>query len=311
MSASSFRNLPSTEATKSDRRRQRDRRRKKKRKRITLVGSGPGDPDLLTVAAYRILSDPSAFFVVDRLVSPEILDLIRGEYRVARKLPGCAEKAQEEIYDWCREAVEGDEHDHVVRLKIGDPFVFGRGGEEVLRFREMFGGDDDDDDENNDLEVDVRVVPGVSAAFAAPLLGGVPVTHRGVSNQVVMCTGYGRNGTSPDLIRYHPEQTVVFLMAVGRLRELCDSLANLAGYPRSTAVAIVENAGCPSQRTLVGNMEDIADLAAEHNVRPPSTIVVGEVVRVLLETKDEAGTRTLRHGLVDTERAKVLNDLQD
>ena len=79
-----------------------------------------------------------------------------------------------------------------------------------------------------------------------------------------MCTGYGREGTSPDLIQYHKEQTVVFLMAVGRLRELCQRLIKLAGYPSETAVAIVEKAGCPDQRTVVGNMMTIADLAKQH-----------------------------------------------
>jgi siroheme synthase len=124
---------------------------------------------------------------------------------------------------------------------------------------------------------------GVSAAFSAPLLGSIPVTHRGVSNQVVMCTGYGRNGTSPDLIQYHKEQTIVFLMAVGRLRELCQRLIDMAGYPSKTPVGIIQNAGCPTQRIVVGNMENIADLAEEYNVKAPSTIVVGEVVDVLLE----------------------------
>lgn len=130
---------------------------------------------------------------------------------------------------------------------------------------------------------------GVSAAFSAPLLGSIPVTHRGVSNQVVMCTGYGREGTSPDLIQYHKEQTIVFLMAVGRLKELCHRLTTLAGYPIKTPVAIVERAGCPNQRTVVGTMETIADLAEKHNVKPPSTIVVGEVVNVLLESDEQTG----------------------
>jgi uroporphyrin-III C-methyltransferase len=129
---------------------------------------------------------------------------------------------------------------------------------------------------------------GVSAAFSAPLLGSIPVTHRGISNQVVMCTGYGREGTSPDLIQYHKEQTVVFLMAVGRLRSLCDNLVTKAHYPKETPVGIVERAGCPDQRTIVGNMETIADLAERYNVKPPSTIVVGEVVNVLL-TEDDFG----------------------
>lgn len=109
------------------------------------------------------------------------------------------------------------------------------------------------------------------------------MTHRGVSNQVVMCTGYGREGTSPDLIRYHKEQTVVFLMAVGRLRELCERLVQLAGYPSDTPVGIVEKAGCPDQRLVVGNIETIGDIAEAAKIQAPSTIVVGEVVNVLLD----------------------------
>lgn len=236
--------------------------------KVTLVGAGPGDPELLTVSASRLLQDPEAFFICDRLVSSEIIDLIEGEVRVARKIPGCAEMAQEEIYGWAHDALCHGRH--VVRLKIGDPFVFGRGGEEVITFR-RFG-------------VEPKVIPGVSAAFSAPLLANIPVTHRGVANQVVMCTGYGREGSSPDLIQYHEEQTLVFLMAVGRLKELCERLVRLAGYPEDTPVGIVEKAGCPAQRTVVGNMKNIADLAAVHHIQPPSTIVVGKVVEVLLDS---------------------------
>ena len=101
--------------------------------KVTLVGSGPGDPELLTMAAIKLLTDPNVFVICDRLVSQEIVDLIAGPIRVARKMPGCAELAQEEIYWWAHEALQ--EGKHVVRLKIGDPFVFGRGGEEVLTFR--------------------------------------------------------------------------------------------------------------------------------------------------------------------------------
>jgi siroheme synthase len=111
----------------------------------------------------------------------------------------------------------------------------------------------------------------------------IPVTHRGVANQVVMCTGYGRDGTSPDLIQYHPEQTIVFLMAVGRLHDLCHKLQTYANYPSHIPVAIVENAGCPNQRTVVGDMTTIASLAEKYHVKPPSTIIVGNVVQVLLD----------------------------
>jgi hypothetical protein len=104
---------------------------------ITLVGSGPGDPDLLTMKAYKLLTqkDPNVVVVADRLVSRAIINLIPGQVHIARKLPGCAELAQEEIYWWCYQALQQGKH--VVRLKIGDPFVFGRGGEEVLKFREF------------------------------------------------------------------------------------------------------------------------------------------------------------------------------
>ena len=118
-----------------------------------------------------------------------------------------------------------------------------------------------------------------------------------------MCTGYGREGTSPDLIQYHAEQTIVFLMAVGRLRQLCDRLVNLAGYPKDTPVGIIERAGCPNQRTVVGNMQTIADIAEKHNIQAPSTIVVGKVVDVLLE-KDDDGM--VMQGLIQNASDKVM-----
>lgn len=245
--------------------------------RVTMLGSGPGDPNLLTVAAYKLLtnSNNNTLIISDRLVSQEILDLIpnAAQLKIARKHPGCAEQAQEEIYSWTKQGLHQGKH--VIRLKIGDPFVFGRGGEEVLRFR-SFG-------------YEPTIIPGVSASLSAPLLGKIPITHRGVSNQVVMCTGYGRNGTNPDLIQYHKEQTVVFLMAVGRLREISQNLIKLANYPQTTPVGIIERAGCVDQRIVIGNLITIADIAKELDVRAPSTIVVGECVHVLYDDfgKDE------------------------
>jgi hypothetical protein len=91
-----------------------------------------------------------------------------------------------------------------------------------------------------------------------------------------MCTGYGREGSSPDLIQYHEEQTIVFLMAVGRLRVLCERLITMAGYPKDTPVGIIERAGCPEQRTVIGDMQTIADIAEKHKIKAPSTIVVGK-----------------------------------
>lgn len=118
-----------------------------------------------------------------------------------------------------------------------------------------------------------------------------------------MCTGYGREGTSPDLIQYHEEQTIVFLMAVGRLRELCGRLIKMAGYPSDTPVGIIEKAGCPTQRTVVGDMTTIADIAEKYNIQAPSTIVVGKVVNVLLDKTDEGLTvQGLIQSAADEER---------
>jgi Tetrapyrrole (Corrin/Porphyrin) Methylases len=104
--------------------------------RVSLVGAGPGDPELLTLSAYRLLRDPDVMVIADRLVSDEILETITTEdIRIARKMPGCADLAQEEIYAWTYQGLQ--EGKHVVRLKIGDPFVFGRGGEEVLKIRKF------------------------------------------------------------------------------------------------------------------------------------------------------------------------------
>lgn len=253
---------------------------------VTLVGSGPGDPELLTVRTYKLLTEATSntLIIIDRLVSKEIIELIpkHVSIKIARKLPGCAELAQEEIYWWMYQGLNSGKN--IIRLKIGDPFVFGRGSEEILLLRQ-FG-------------IEAKVIPGVSAAFSAPLLGSIPVTHRGVANQVVMCTGYGRHGTSPDLIQYHPEQTIVFLMAVGRLHDLCSKLQTLANYPNNIPVAIVENAGCPNQRTVVGDITSIADLAQKYNVKPPSTIIVGNVVNVLLDDDYECSEHEMNKNII-------------
>lgn len=237
--------------------------------RVLLVGAGPGDPDLLTVKALRCIEDPTALVISDRLVSSEVQELVRGELRIAKKAPGCAEAAQDQIYRWMREGFADGKC--VVRLKIGDPFVFGRGGEEVLWCREQLG-------------VEPEVVPGVSSAFAGPLSGMIPITHRGFANSVVMSTGYGRNGSAVPLLPYHPDATAVFLMAVGRLRELGEGLVN-AGYPSTTPVAIVERATTPQQRTTRGTIETIADIAQARKVRAPAIVIVGIVCGVLADAE--------------------------
>lgn len=232
---------------------------------LSLVGSGPGDPDLLTVQALRLIQSAS-LVVADRLISPEILGLVHCELKIAQKKPGCAEEAQEELYKWMTEALQQGRH--VVRLKIGDPFLFGRGGEEVLFFRKM--------------GVEATIAPGISSSYSAPSAANIPLTHRGVSNQVLISTGYGRDMSKVDIPTYVSDRTLVLLMAVGRLTEIAANMTTAEmGYPKSTPVAIVENATTPKQRTILGTLETISDIAKVQNVKAPATIIVGDVVSVL------------------------------
>ena len=230
---------------------------------VSLVGAGPGDPNLLTIQAMKLLQNAS-LVISDRLVSQEILSLITCELKIAKKRPGCAEEAQREIYSWMKEAVlEGK---NVVRLKIGDPFLFGRGGEEVLEMRK--------------LGIECQVSPGVSSSYSAPLAAMIPLTHRGVSSHVVISTGYGQDAAVIDVPAYKADTTVVLLMAVGRIGEIAFKMVS-KGFPSSTPVAIIEKATTPQQRILYGTLADIGAVAKEHSAVAPATIVVGDVVNVL------------------------------
>jgi len=241
---------------------------------IALVGAGPGDPELLTLQAVRLLKNAS-LVISDRLVSPEILQLVTCKLLIARKLPGCAEEAQDEIYEWAKEAVLRGEN--VVRLKIGDPYLFGRGGEEVLEFRK--------------LGLEPLVAAGVSSSYSAPLSSGIPLTHRGVANQVLITTGYGRDSTKVDLPPFSSDRTVVLLMAVGRLAEIVQNMTQ-SGYPSNTPIAIIERATTPQQRTIYGTLATIVGIADREQPKAPATIIVGEVVSVLNPLLEEVSLPT-------------------
>jgi uroporphyrin-III C-methyltransferase len=205
--------------------------------------------------------------VADNLVSPAILGLVECRLIRCESKHGDSDKQQNKINTAVIEAALAREH--VVRLKIGDPMLYGRGGEEILEYRKH--------------GIETVVVPGLSSALTAPALAFVPVTHRGVADQVVICTGCGSNGRSPDLPDFHPSRTVVLLMAVGRLAVITAALMSEKKYPPSTLVTIVESASLPSQRVLRGCLKDIANLAARAHVVAPAAIVIGEVNGVLAE----------------------------
>ncbi len=239
------------------------RRRRSGVGRVTLVGGGPGPGDLLTLRGRLALAEADVV-VVDRLAPREVLDELGADVLVLEvgKSPGHHAAPQSEINQILVDhALAGS---HVVRLKGGDPFVFGRGGEEVAACRAS--------------GVQVSVVPGVSSAFAVPLAAGIPVTHRGIARQVTVLTGHDQDG----LVQANWSAlagaggTLVVLMGVAALPEIAAGLLG-AGMAPATPVAIVEDGASPTQRVTTGRLDDITELAGRRQVRSPAVIVIGSV----------------------------------
>ncbi len=235
-----------------------------KRGRVYLVGAGPGDPDLLTVKAARLLASAEVV-VYDRLISPEILALVPAG--VPRLFVGKASHhhhvPQETINaTLVRLAEAGHE---VVRLKGGDPFVFGRGGEEALHLA-RYG-------------VAFELVPGVTAAFACAAYAGIPVTHRGAARSVRLVTGHCRGDQPLDLDwagLADPDTTLVVYMGLENLAELRARLVD-AGLDPATPAALIESGTTPRQRCAQTTLEALAASAAEHAMRSPTLVVIGRV----------------------------------
>ncbi len=236
--------------------------------RVHLVGAGPGDPGLLTARALELIARADTI-LYDRLIPARALDGARAEAELlfvgkTSHHPGMESVPQERIHTLMIErAREGRE---VVRLKGGDPFVFGRGGEEALALREA--------------NIDFRVVPGVTAGVAAAAYAGIPVTHRGMSTAVALVTGHTRTEAERDwrALAAFPG-TLVFYMGVRALAGLARSLID-AGRPPSQPVALVERGTLPDQRTVTGTLATIADLARREDVRAPAVAIVGAVVEL-------------------------------
>jgi len=239
---------------------------------VYLVGAGPGDVDLLTLRAARILATADVV-VHDRLVGDSVWDVVApGALRVdVGKVPGASHR-QEDINHLLAEL---DAHyDVVVRLKGGDPFVFGRGGEEALALSR--------------LGIEVHVVAGVSSAFAAPLLAGIPVTHRGLARGVSVVTATTDDGTDFDFESLaQTSLTLVVLMGVARRGAIAEQLQR-GGMSGTTPVAVVERAASASQRVVRARLEDLASL----DVVAPAVIVIGAVAAL------ELGLGELRSALV-------------
>lgn len=246
---------------------------------ITLVGAGPGDPDLLTMAARKAI-DGADLVLADKIVPAGVVALVKCELRIARKFPGNADAAQEEFNCMALEALRQGKR--VVRLKQGDPFLFGRGGEEVLFFRKH--------------GYTPRVLPGLSSAVAGPLLTGIPLTHRSVASQFLVTTGTGAKNSPAPLPTYEPCRTDVFLMAIHRLAALTADLITKQKYPADLPCAIIERASCSDQRIIWGTLDTIGDiLDSAGGSRPPGLLVVGHAIHVLKSENhpDSGVTNTL------------------
>lgn len=227
---------------------------------VALVGGGPGDPGLLTRAGWEALRSADVV-VVDRLAPRPVLDELDPAVRVIEvgKAPGAHTLTQDEINEvLVREALSGW---GVVRLKGGDPYVLGRGGEERLVL-EAEG-------------IPVKVLPGVTSSIAGPAAAGIPVTHRGLATGFTVVTGHDEIGDLP----VRDDHTLVFLMGVAQLsRIVADLLA--AGHDPATPAAIVERAHTDTQRTTVATLAELPSAAAAAGVENPAVIVVGRVVTV-------------------------------
>ncbi len=225
---------------------------------VALVGGGPGDPGLLTTRGRRLLAEADVV-VVDRLAPHALLAELDSDVEVVDvgKMPDHHPVPQHEINAILIDRAKQGKI--VVRLKGGDPYVFGRGGEELIACREA--------------GIPVEVVPGVTSAIAVAAAAGIPVTHRGVSRGFTVVTGHEELAALPHL-RSH---TLVMLMGVKRLAETCTELVS-AGHDADTPAAVIERGCTPTQRVTVGTLSTLADAAAAAGAESPAITIIGDVV---------------------------------
>lgn len=251
-----------------------------KKPRLTLVGAGPGDPELITLKAIRVLKEAD-IVLFDALVSQEILDFIPEGIPTLSvgKRANAHSFSQEEINDLIVEMAYL--YGHVVRLKGGDPFVFGRGSEE-LNFAHAHG-------------IETAVVPGISSAIAVPATLQIPVTARGISESFWVVTGTTKTGeiSSDIALAAQSNATVVILMGMRRIDKIMEQFK--AYGKGDTPVAVIQNGTLSDQKNIVGTVSTITALSLVQDAGSPAIIIVGEVVRYSKEVDKILSSETLKN----------------
>lgn len=230
--------------------------------RLTVVGAGPGDPDLITLKAIKALQ-AAAVVLYDALVNPELLEYAPTAEKIfVGKRKGCYAYQQEQINDLIISRALS--HGHVVRLKGGDPFIFGRGSEELDIVREH--------------DIETAMVPGISSALAVPAYQGIPLTKRGSAESFWVITGTTKRHTLSDDVALAAQSnaTVAILMGMGKLNEIVSAFAK-AGKEK-TPVAIIQNGTREDEKIGFGTIESIEEVVAEKELSSPAIIVIGKVV---------------------------------
>jgi len=229
---------------------------------VYLVGAGPGDPELITLKAIKALNEADVV-LYDKLANEEILDHAKGAKLIyVGKQAGHHSKTQPEINEIL--VKEAKENNVVVRLKGGDPFIFGRGGEEMLALAEE--------------GLKFKLIPGVTSAIGVPTTIGLPVTHRGVATSVTFVTGHEDPTKESKQVKWDfKADTIVILMGIGNLK---DNISEIMKYKDpETPVCVIENGTMENERIITGTLENIT----EKDIKPPALVVIGHVVDVFKE----------------------------
>ncbi len=233
--------------------------------KVYLTGAGPGDIELLTLKALRVVREADVI-IYDRLANPEILKEAKDgcEFVYVGKEDSHHTLPQEEINEVIYQSAL--KHENVVRLKGGDPLVFGRGGEEAIYLKER--------------GIAFEFIPGITSAIAVPEYAGIPVTHRGVTVSFRVVTGHESKNKDHSQIpweNYKSDDTIIFLMGLHRLEYICEKLI-MIGKPKAYPIAVISRGTTLEEKTVVGTLEDIYQKAKD--LPTPALIIVGEVVRL-------------------------------